>query len=198
MVPTNSSSADANGSHPRVSESPESELSSVPLTKTVLHPEPLFGYWHNSAISQPCRKEVPAWHPPHPTETSATKANIANRAQHLGNQPHCGRRSSGVWGRQACCGGSPALGSGLWATPRQSARRFGEPHAQHSGVTSAPRARRTSAKGALGSRPVASAEWGKDCGGSGDCWSGVRYTVGENVQSLGVRSGADRRRQGSL
>lgn len=26
----------------------QSELSSVPLTKTVLHPEPLFGYWHNS------------------------------------------------------------------------------------------------------------------------------------------------------
>lgn len=33
--------------------------------------------------------------PPHPMETSATKANIANPAQHLGNQPHRGRRSSG-------------------------------------------------------------------------------------------------------
>lgn len=73
MVPTNSSSADANGSHPRVSESPESELSSVPLTKTVLHPEPLFGYWHNSAISQPCRKEVPAWHPPIPRKPQLQK-----------------------------------------------------------------------------------------------------------------------------
>lgn len=40
-------------------EPPESELSSVPLTKTVLHPEPLLSYWHNLPISQSRRKEVP-------------------------------------------------------------------------------------------------------------------------------------------
>lgn len=128
-------------------------------------------------------------------ETSATKANIANRTQHLGNLPH--RVVLFRSGGRACGGGSPALGPGLRATPRQSARRFGEPHARRCGVTSAPRARRTGAKGALGSRPMASAERGEDCGGSGDGWSGVRYTVGENAQSLGEGSGVDWRRRGS-
>lgn len=84
-------------------------------------------------------------------------------------------------GGRARCVGFPALGPRLPATPRLSARRFGGPHAQRCGVTSAPRARRTGAKGALGNRPAASAVYGEDCCGSGDCWSGVRYTGGTNV-----------------
>lgn len=127
--------------------------------------------------------------PPQPMETSASKANIANPAQHLGNQPHRGRRSSsGGPGllrrlpspRPRATGHSQAVGPAFRETSRPAPRGYlCTPRSPH----------RTGAKGALGSRPVASAECEEDCGGSGDCWRGVRYTVGKNVPSLGERSG---------
>lgn len=92
-------------------------------------------------------------------------------------------------GARDCCGGSPALGPGLLPGSRPGVS--GNPTLR--GYLCTPRSpHRTGAKGALGSRPVASAERGEDCGGSGDCWRGVRYTVGKNVRSLGERSGTPR------
>lgn len=120
-----------------------------------------------------------------------------NQHRDLGNQPHRGQRSSG--GRPGLLRRLPSpWPRGYGPLPGSLPGVSGEPHAQRCGVTSAPRARRTGAKGALGSRPVVSAESGEDCGGSGDCWSGVRYTVGENVQSLGERSGLTGDAEGAL
>lgn len=89
---SNGSNADENGSHSSVTESRDS----VPVTKTVLHPESLFSYWQqlcSTAIA--LRGGSPFNSPPSSTrprshENLNPKATVANPAQHLGNQPHRG------------------------------------------------------------------------------------------------------------
>lgn len=115
MVSTKGSSADA--------ESPESELSSVPLTKTVLHPEPLLSYWHNTAISQSCRKEVPQALNP-----TLWKPQLKSKHREPGTAPRkpAPPRTALLRREAGPVAEAPQpLAPGLRATPRQSARRFG-------------------------------------------------------------------------
>lgn len=84
------SNADENGSHPSVTESRDS----VPVTKTVFHPEPLFSYWQQlCSLAIALRGGSPSNSPPPRPRSHGNlnpKATIAIPAQHLGNQPHRG------------------------------------------------------------------------------------------------------------
>lgn len=163
---SNGSNADENGSHSSVTESRDS----VPVTKTVLHPESLFSYWQQlCSIAIALRGGSPFNSPPSTPPPIPRKPQPQGYRRKPGSAPRkpapprlallrrgAGSAAEASQPRIAVYGPLPGSRPGVSGSPKPSATGFSEP-----------RPRRTGAKGALGSRPAASEDVGRTVVGLG-------------------------------